>query len=96
MCSSDLLEGELSLVWEKEVLQVEPGGESLDTLSDQEFAELSKMAEDGDISAILEWCTAASPGQIGDGVIVRKIETLARQFKINEIKGLLAMDPKGE
>ncbi len=90
------LEGELSLVWEKEVLQVEPGGESLDTLSDQEFAELSKMAEDGDISAILEWCTAASPGQIGDGVIVRKIETLARQFKINEIKGLLAMDPKGE
>ena len=90
------LEGELSLVWEKEVLQVEPGGESLDTLSDQEFAELSKMAEDGDISAILEWCTAASPGQIGDGMIVRKIETLARQFKINEIKGLLAMDPKGE
>ena len=90
------IETDLKLVWEKQKPETESPALTIDDLSDEQRSTLRDMASDGDISAILDWCMNASGQEPRYDAAIKKVEKLARQFKVNEIKRLVTMANKGE
>lgn len=63
-------------------------------LPDDMAAEVRAMAENGDITAILSWCRKMIEAGSDHEIFIRRIERLAGQFKVNDIKSAVA--PKAE